>query len=67
MITHPGHGGWYKVKIGLNLTVSIDCNKFPFLAAEVWRLKMEKSVMPVNFCSERNNESEVRAISQFGD
>jgi len=27
---------------------------------------MEKSVTPVKFCSERNNESEVRETSQYG-
>jgi len=46
--------------------VSIDHNKFSFLTAEVGRLKMEKSVTPVKFCSERNNESEVRKTSQYG-
>jgi hypothetical protein len=56
----------YGLKTDLNLTVSIDYNKFSFLTAEVRRLQMEKSVTPVNFCSERNNESEVRAISQYG-
>jgi hypothetical protein len=46
--------------------VTIDHNKFSFLTAEVGRLKMEESVTPVKFCSERNNESEVRETSQYG-
>jgi hypothetical protein len=50
-------------KVDLSSTLSIDHNKFSFLTAELGRLKMEKSVTPVNICSERNNELEVRRAS----
>jgi hypothetical protein len=40
-------------------------NTFPFLIAEVERLKMEKISTPVNVCKEWNNDSEVREICLY--